>query len=264
MASNTNTNPDPPPSHAESESQTAYQDLRRLIPSLASELDALRTSLREHNLWIQRYGHSQNSSTSSTTSPPSPDPDPAPPVTSQGSGSELPAYSAPDVPPYTPGPQSTTDDVRQRRDQITEWLREGEDVLREYSARFAQLGEELNMPFDDVLGTWTESSVDNALPDYERVEQREELMVGGVLQGDYFTSQDSPEFISYMRNLSATGTFMSQYDDESPTVMASSDTPFSGTTVGDNTGQELLLGPHELKPHGQPHEQVHIKRPLRM
>lgn len=53
-------------------------------------------------------------------------------------------------------------------------------MLREYSARFAQLGEELGMPFDDVLGTWTESSVDNALPDYEPIEEREELMVGGV------------------------------------------------------------------------------------
>jgi hypothetical protein len=37
-------------------SESAYNDLRRLIPSLAQELDTLRTSLREHNLWIQRYG----------------------------------------------------------------------------------------------------------------------------------------------------------------------------------------------------------------
>jgi len=72
--------------------------------------------------------------------------------------------------------------VIERRDQITEWLREGEDVLREYSARFAQVGRELGMPFDDVLGTWIEGQgdADNALPDYEVVEHREELMVGGV------------------------------------------------------------------------------------
>jgi hypothetical protein len=37
-------------------SESAYDDLRRLIPSLAHELDSLRTSLREHNVWIQRYG----------------------------------------------------------------------------------------------------------------------------------------------------------------------------------------------------------------
>jgi len=172
MASNTT-----PPTTAETNtttSESAYQDLRHLIPSLASELDSLRTSLREHNLWIQRYGHAQSSSSNSA---PIPDPVPSEPPST---ASDLPAYSAPDVPPYTPGPQSTTEEVQARRDQITEWLREGEDVLREYSARFAQLGEELNMPFDDVLGTWTESNVDNALPDYEQVEDREELMVGGV------------------------------------------------------------------------------------
>lgn len=70
----------------------------------------------------------------------------------------------------------------ERRDQITEWLREGEDVLREYSARFAQVGRELGMPYDDVLGTWIEGegSTDNALPGYEAVETNEDLMVGGV------------------------------------------------------------------------------------
>ena len=41
------------------------------------------------------------------------------------------------------------------------------------------------MPFDDVLGTWIEgegmdAEGENALPDYEVVERREELMVGGV------------------------------------------------------------------------------------
>lgn len=70
--------------------------------------------------------------------------------------------------------------MAERRDQTAEWLREGEDVLREYSARFAQLGTELQRPFEDVLGTWESSHPDNALPDYERVEEREELMVGGV------------------------------------------------------------------------------------
>ena len=182
MASNSppRSSPQPP---APPTSESAYQDLRHLIPSLASELDSLRTALREHNLWIQRYGHSSSNAPniSSTSAPPAPEPAaPPPPSTNTNPTTELPAYSAPDVPPYTSGPSSTTSEVQERRDQITEWLREGEDVLREYSARFAQLGEELGMPFDDVLGTWTESSVDNALPDYEPIEEREELMVGGV------------------------------------------------------------------------------------
>ncbi len=71
-------------------------------------------------------------------------------------------------------------EVAQRRDQLTEWLKEGEDVLREYSARFAQLATELELPAEDLLGTWHEAAPDNALPDYEMVEEREELMVGGV------------------------------------------------------------------------------------
>lgn len=160
-------------------SESAYHDLRRLIPSLASELDGLRTSLREHNRWIQRYGHIAPSSTAPSSSAPPPDPTPSAASTS---AAELPAYSAPDVPPYTPGPQSTTAEVIERRDQITEWLREGEDVLREYSARFAQVGTELGMPYDDVLGTWIEGqgNPDNALPNYEVVETNEDLMVGGV------------------------------------------------------------------------------------
>jgi hypothetical protein len=71
--------------------------------------------------------------------------------------------------------------VIERRDQIIEWLREGEDVLREYSARFAQVGADLGMEGEDVLGTWnTEGGGgENALPDYERV-GRDEDMVGGV------------------------------------------------------------------------------------
>jgi hypothetical protein len=179
MASNANADTQPPTS------ESAYHDLRRLIPSLASELDGLRTSLREHNRWIQRYGHSPSNAASSSNTPsnPAPPPDPNPGLSAtNSSAAELPAYSAPDVPPYTPGPQSTIAEVIERRDQITEWLREGEDVLREYSARFAQVGRELGMPFDDVLGTWIEGQgdADNALPDYEVVERREELMVGGV------------------------------------------------------------------------------------
>jgi len=41
------------------------------------------------------------------------------------------------------------------------------------------------MPFDDVLGTWIEGQgdADNALPDYEVVERREELMVGRCGRG---------------------------------------------------------------------------------
>lgn len=162
--------------------ESAYHDLRRLIPSLASELDILRTSLREHNRWIQRYGHTASSSSGPSLTAPPPDPTPTTPATSSSSA-ELPAYSAPDVPPYTPGPQSTTQQVIEQRDQLTEYLREGEDVLREYSARFAQVGRELGMPYDDVLGTWIEGQGqegDNALPDYTAVESREELMVGGV------------------------------------------------------------------------------------
>jgi hypothetical protein len=156
-------------------SESAYQDLRRLIPSLAHELDELRTSLREHNVWLQRYGF-ENAPTAApavgTITPPS-DNDP-----------ELPAYSGVDVPPYTASanqaPRSRREEVEDRKNQIIEWLREGEEVLREYSARFAQLGQELGMEDEDILGTWKEGEADNALPDYERVEEREELMVGGV------------------------------------------------------------------------------------
>ncbi|KAK8093083.1 hypothetical protein PG999_014670 [Apiospora kogelbergensis] len=167
----------------QSESRSAYTDLRRLIPSLASELDQLRAALREHNLWLQRYGHMSNTPADPFGPPPS-----SADQQQQAPGDpELPAYSASDVPPYTGGPNSVTagststrEEVQQRRDQLTEWLREGEDVLREYSARFAQLTEELRMPPEDLLGTWNEASPDNALPDYAQVETREELMVGGV------------------------------------------------------------------------------------
>lgn len=157
--------------------ESAYHDLRRLIPSLAQELDGLRTSLREHNLWLQRYSYSSSSN----------NPDPLTSVSRPAANTdlELPAYSGVDVPPYTassdgPPVRSTRQEVEDRQHQITEWLSEGEDVLREYSARFAQLAEELSMPFEDVLGTWTESNPDNALPDYKRVEEREDRMVGGV------------------------------------------------------------------------------------
>ncbi|KXJ87916.1 hypothetical protein Micbo1qcDRAFT_167047 [Microdochium bolleyi] len=206
------------------EVQSAYNDLRRLIPMLASELDQLRAALREHNLWLQRYGHSVASApaasqdaltgqppppagqpsqnTPSTTSSASTQPQPtsgsdsaapaAGDLPSYSGVPELPGYSASDVPPYTGGPNSvslmassastsTREEVEHRRDELTNWLAEGEDTLREYSARFAQLGEELGIsPPEDVLGTWNEASPDNALPDYAQVETREELMVGGV------------------------------------------------------------------------------------
>jgi hypothetical protein len=89
------------------------------------------------------------------------------------------------VPAYTASPngtpvRSTIEEVEDRRGQITEWLREGEEVLREYSARFAQLAQELGKEDEDVLGTWKEGEPDNALPDYKQVEEREEMMVGGV------------------------------------------------------------------------------------
>lgn len=171
----------------QSESRSAYNDLRRLIPSLASELDQLRAALREHNLWLQRYGHTSQTPADPYGPPPDQQQQPQQPATTT-TDPELPAYSASDVPPYTGGPNSVTaygststrEEVQQRRDQLTDWLGEGEDVLREYSARFAQLTEELHMPPEDLLGTWNEASPDNALPDYAQVETREELMVGGV------------------------------------------------------------------------------------
>lgn len=213
--------------------QTAYDDLKRLIPSLAAELELLRTSLREHSLWLLRYGHggapaapqtaapaasgpddvasslpppsssttttttanthneeaiAQTSSLSSPPHPPSPSPSPSavptgpPPAFTEAN--DPPAYSASDVPPYTGGlgtvSASTREEVRDRRDQLAEWLREGEDVLREYSARYAQLAQALGMPQEDLLGTWHEAHPDNALPGYRQVEERDELMVGGV------------------------------------------------------------------------------------
>jgi hypothetical protein len=156
------------------DSQSAYNDLRRLIPPLAAELDHLRASLREHNLWLLRYGHSNNPPVDPIV-PPTSSPDPGQ-TGGNANASELPAYSASDVPPY----RGTREEVAERRDQLTEWLKEGEDVLREYSARYAQLAAELQMPAEDLLGTWRDSAPDNTLPDYERVEEREELMVGGV------------------------------------------------------------------------------------
>lgn len=190
------------PSSSSTEAQTAYDDLKRLIPLLAAELELLRTSLREHSLWLLRYGHGNNEpAPAATSSSPAADglneataPPPAqssaqssavpsgpPPAFSE---SEPPAYSASDVPPYTGGfstvSASTREEVRARRDQLTEWLREGEDVLREYSARYAQLAQELSRPQEDLLGTWHEAHPDNALPGYQQIEHREELMVGGV------------------------------------------------------------------------------------
>lgn len=103
------------------------------------------------------------------------------------------------MPPYTGGfstvSASTREEVRQRRDQLTEWLREGEDVLREYSARFAQLAEELGQPVEDPLGTWHNANPDNALPDYQQVEEREELMVGGVgeVPPPYLSDRPTPK-----------------------------------------------------------------------
>jgi hypothetical protein len=197
-------------SSSTSELRSAYNDLRRLIPQLAAELDQLRAALREHNLWLQRYGHSATATGSGdpyAQPPPPEDLDPSTPqppgpgaassggTAAAAAGSapppadpELPAYSEPDVPPYTGGPNSVTtgststrEEVAERRDTLTEWLREGEDTLREYSARFAQLGDDLGVnPPEDILGTWNEASPDNALPDYARVETREELLVGGI------------------------------------------------------------------------------------
>lgn len=171
-------------------SQAAYDDLRRLVPPLAAELDHLRASLHEHNLWLLRYGNSSDTPADPFALPPPPPPnaneasDPESAVASANTNtntnttsSELPAYSASDVPPYAGG---TREEVAQRRDQLTEWLKEGEDVLRDYSARYAQLARELQMPAEDLLGTWQEAAPDNALPDYEMIERREELMVGGV------------------------------------------------------------------------------------
>ncbi|KAK2604653.1 hypothetical protein N8I77_007566 [Diaporthe amygdali] len=244
MASDEQNNPPPTEaSSSTSESQSAYNDLKRLIPSLAAELELLRTSLREHSLWLLRYGHTNSlpgssaagpsgQATTSTVQPPTGNPDqdryieprpippppgpqqrpqsssqgppppPPPPPSSAPTGDqepELPGYSASDVPPYTGGfstvSASTREEVRQQRDQLTEWLREGEDVLREYSARFAQLAEELGQPVEDPLGTWHNANPDNALPDYQQVEEREELMVGGVgeVPPPYLSERPTPK-----------------------------------------------------------------------
>ncbi|KAH8885963.1 hypothetical protein GQ53DRAFT_769562 [Thozetella sp. PMI_491] len=161
-------------------SRASYDELRRLIPQLAAELDFLRASLREHNLWLLRYGHSNTAPPPDAplgppgSAPPEPEAEQTDP---SAANSELPAYSISDVPPYETG---VREEVAQRKDQLMEWLKEGEDVLRDYSARFTQLARELQIPDEDVLGTWREAAPDNALPDYERVEEREELMVGGV------------------------------------------------------------------------------------
>lgn len=97
---------------------------------------------------------------------------------------QAPSASTEFLPGYTGGfstvSATTREEVSQRRDQLAEWLREGEDVLREYSARFAQLAEELGLPQEDLLGTWRDANPDNALPDYQMIEEREDLMVGGV------------------------------------------------------------------------------------
>lgn len=185
-------------SSSSTDEQTAYDDLKRLIPSLAAELELLRTSLREHSLWLLRYGHGNSSLPDAPQGEEaSQQPQPPPPSSSSSSSilptgpppafseaSEPPAYSASDVPPYTGGfstvSASTREEVRDRRDQLTEWLREGEDVLREYSARYAQLAQALGQPQEDLLGTWHEAHPDNALPGYRVIEEREELMVGGV------------------------------------------------------------------------------------
>ncbi|CAK7241749.1 MAG: hypothetical protein STHCBS139747_003218 [Sporothrix thermara] len=245
--------------------EDAYNDLRRLTPLLAAELDHLRASLREHNLWLQRYGQSSSgrttaggngpgsssvsghndddealasvpaglptlttrptstrtadidtpppftseppsdplsstdpppiTSTTSATSPPfhmsplqtsPPHPPPASgdaPSYASSVDNSLPPYASADVPQYASAVRDDViRDVRERRHQLLEWLREGEDVLREYSARLAQLAAELHLPAEagDVLGTWNEAAPDNALPSYTMIEGREELMVGGV------------------------------------------------------------------------------------
>ncbi|CAK7566481.1 MAG: hypothetical protein SEPTF4163_004427 [Sporothrix epigloea] len=237
--------------------ETVYNDLRRLTPSLAAELDHLRASLREHNVWLQRYGHSsgravsgvQGSSSGShndddaalacvpaglptlttrptqpaarpdgdsppfpppAVDPPSPSPalsatsapaanslphtpptllsQPTPalgdvPSYASSVDNSLPPYASADVPQYASAVrEDVIRDVRERRNQLMEWLKEGEDMLREYSARLAQLAAELNLPVEagDVLGTWNEAAADNALPSYTMIEGREELMVGGV------------------------------------------------------------------------------------
>lgn len=229
--------------------QTAYNDLKRLTPSLAAELDHLRASLREHNLWLQRYGQGQGQSddealaavpaglptlttrppaessseteptperTTTASPPPAFTPSANPPTsgppaptarTSQASApppqqsqppsttdttaspdvpsyasivdNTLPPYAASEVPLYS---SAVRDDVMQRRDQLIEWLREGEEVLRDYSSRLANLAVKLNLPAEDAdaLGTWNEAEPDNALPSYTMIEGREELMVGGV------------------------------------------------------------------------------------
>src|ERR1700753_1199120 len=101
------------------ELQSTYNDLKRLIPQLAAELDQLRAALREHNLWLQRYGHS--ATTPATADPYAPPASTTPAAPSSTNDPELPGYSASDVPPYTgglnsvSGSTSTRDEVQQRR-----------------------------------------------------------------------------------------------------------------------------------------------------
>ncbi|OAA65306.1 hypothetical protein SPI_02093 [Niveomyces insectorum RCEF 264] len=95
-------------------SQTAYDDLKRLTPSLAAEVDHLRASLREHNVWLQRYGQDDHDAapptvpTAPQATPPATrpltvaQPGEAPPPSQQP-----PAQSQSPPPPFsTPGPQS--------------------------------------------------------------------------------------------------------------------------------------------------------------
>ena len=130
--------------------------------------------------------YSASSSSSSSSSAPqaaAPEPD------------VLPSYGnrSPSPPPFT-NPPPTLTQMQNQRDQTIEWLREGEDVLREYSATFAQLSTVLDRPYEDVLHTWRESDVDNALPDYTQIENNVDLMVGGVreLPPDYIGRDGSP------------------------------------------------------------------------
>lgn len=81
--------------------------------------------------------------------------------------------------------------MTERRDQTATWLHEGEDILRQYRARLSELSTIMGVPGygDDEVeeagrdvvgdsGTYRESEAQDGLPEYAKIEYREELMVG--------------------------------------------------------------------------------------
>ncbi|RDW91758.1 hypothetical protein BP5796_01152 [Coleophoma crateriformis] len=138
--------------------ELAYNDLISLIPRLSYEVATIRTSLHEHNDWLAR--NTDANSASSTT------------LDSSGS---------------TP----SIAQVKRRRDQTAAQLQEGEELLREYRERLSDLSNQMGIAGyeneepdsleRDIVGeegTWRRAEYEDGLPGYEKIEYREELMVG--------------------------------------------------------------------------------------